>query len=116
MVDDAGILETVERYGDNLDRVTKQLVAAANRGGGEDNITVVAFSIGSRDAAGDLGDTAAMEPVTLEPEDATTEDVSVHASSNLSLAGPSALRVRIVLGGLVLLAIVTGLLVWELTR
>ncbi|MGZ4334567.1 MAG: Stp1/IreP family PP2C-type Ser/Thr phosphatase [Gaiellaceae bacterium] len=116
MVDDAGILETVERYGDNLDRVTKQLVAAANRGGGEDNITVVAFSIGSRDGGGDLGDTAAMEAVTLEPEDATTEDVSVRASNDVLLAGPSALRVRIVLGALALLAIVTGLLVWGLTR
>jgi serine/threonine protein phosphatase PrpC len=114
MVDDAGILATAERYGDDLDRMTKQLVAAANRGGGEDNITVVAFSIGNRDEVGDLGDTATMEAVPLEPEGATTEDVRVRAPS--APAEPPARRVVIVLAGLVLLAIVAGLLVWGLTR
>jgi protein phosphatase len=112
MVDDAGILEAAEQYGKNLDRMTKELVAAANRGGGEDNITVVAFSIGSRDG-NDLGDTMAMEAVSLEPDDATTEDVRVRATPP---AGPPARRVVIVLGCLVLLAIVAGLLVWGLTR
>jgi PPM family protein phosphatase len=87
MVDDAGILATVEQYGRDLDRMTKQLVAAANRGGGEDNITVVAFSIGNPDGGGDLGDTATMEAVSLEPEGATTEDVRVRAAAP---AGPPA--------------------------
>src|SRR5205814_5242089 len=45
MVGDDDILETVEKYQDDLDRATKALVSAANRGGGEDNITVIAFTI-----------------------------------------------------------------------
>ena len=45
MVADDDILEVVEKHRDDLDRAAKALVAAANRGGGEDNITVVAFSI-----------------------------------------------------------------------
>src|SRR4051794_24465910 len=40
MVADQDILEVAAKYRDDLDRVTKSLVSAANRGGGEDNITV----------------------------------------------------------------------------
>ena len=113
MVDDERILETVERYGDDLDRMTKQLVSAANRGGGEDNITVVAFTIGRRGGVGG-GDTATMEAVVIEPDDATREDVQVPAAH--ATAGPPAHRVAIVLGGLILLAIVAALVVWGLVR
>ena len=49
MVADADILDVVEQHRDDLDRATKALVSAANRGGGEDNITVIAFSIGADD-------------------------------------------------------------------
>jgi PPM family protein phosphatase len=45
MVDEDAILELVERNRDDLDAALKSLVRAANRGGGEDNITVVAFEI-----------------------------------------------------------------------
>src|SRR5205823_2576685 len=100
--DDNAILDAVERHRDNLDRLTKQLVSAANRGGGEDNITVVAFSIGERDG-GDIGDTATMQAVTLPVDDETTEDVAVRASSEAVLAGPSAVRVRVVLATLIVL-------------
>ena len=43
MIDDQTILEAVERHRTNLDAVAKELVDAANRSGGEDNITVVFF-------------------------------------------------------------------------
>jgi PPM family protein phosphatase len=46
MVDEHSILGLVEENRDDLDRALKSLVRAANRGGGEDNITVVAFEIG----------------------------------------------------------------------
>jgi PPM family protein phosphatase len=45
MVDEDVILELVERDREDLDAALRALVRAANRGGGEDNITVVAFEI-----------------------------------------------------------------------
>ena len=46
MVDDEAILGLVERDRDDLDKAARALVDAANKGGGEDNITVVLFEIG----------------------------------------------------------------------
>ncbi len=45
MVEEEAILEVVERNRSDIDAALKALVKAANRGGGEDNITVVAFEI-----------------------------------------------------------------------
>jgi protein phosphatase len=45
MVDEETILELVERNRTDMDAALRALVKAANRGGGEDNITVVAFEI-----------------------------------------------------------------------
>ena len=45
MVDDADILSEIEGNRDDLRAAAKALVRAANRGGGEDNITVVFFEI-----------------------------------------------------------------------
>ena len=132
MVGDDDILDVVERYRDDLDRVTKALVSAANRGGGEDNITVIAFAI-----AADGDETAQMPAVvdedTLEniplppvdtmvvpPED--VEDVFLEPGSAEAAAvgkkqpiSPAA-RVRLVLTMLVLLGVAAVLLVWGLVR
>jgi len=56
MVDDASILDVVERNRSSLDRAARALVDAANKGGGEDNITVIVF---------ELGDDGAEEATTL---------------------------------------------------
>jgi len=45
MVDEETILDLVERNRRDIDAALKALVRAANRGGGEDNITVIAFEI-----------------------------------------------------------------------
>jgi protein phosphatase len=50
MVDDASILGVVERNRKNLDRAARALVDAANKGGGDDNITVIVFELGADDA------------------------------------------------------------------
>jgi PPM family protein phosphatase len=115
MVDDRLILETVDRYGENLDRLTKQLVAAANRGGGEDNITVVAFSIGAPPARDEAGDTATMEAVAA-PDEATRENVRLSTArpEATAILGPSAARVRIVFASLIVLALAVSLLLWGL--
>jgi hypothetical protein len=131
MVDDDDILGVLEKYHDDLDRVTKSLVSAANRGGGEDNITVVAFAIT------DAGETARMPTVdnedTMEnviPPSVDTmvvppdqvEHVFVEAGSPEAEAvtrrepiSPAA-RVRLVLVMLALLAVAAVLLVWGLVR
>ncbi len=53
MVSDDGILEEIRRHRDDLRAAAKALVRAANKGGGEDNITVVFFEIQSDEEAGE---------------------------------------------------------------
>ena len=75
MVEDEEILELVLANRDDLDKAVKALVSAANRGGGEDNITAVAFRISS-EAAPSLEDTVAMPALTGdedEPDEQTRE-------------------------------------------
>ncbi len=137
MVSDEEILELVHANRDHLDRAVKALVAAANRGGGEDNITAVAFRI-STDAAPNLEDTLAMPALTddhVEPDEQTREynEVGDPGSTTMvvapgeipeELAAPDvaappaadARRVRIVLLGLLLLLVAAALLVWGLSR
>jgi serine/threonine protein phosphatase PrpC len=54
MVDDGTILEAVERHRPDLQAAAKALVTAANRGGGEDNITVVFFEVHGSDEPGEV--------------------------------------------------------------
>jgi len=72
MVGDEAILDVLERYRDDLDRVAKALVQAANRGGGEDNITVVAFEIAAGGA--DAEETIRMPAQDGSPDDEDTLD------------------------------------------
>ncbi|HSX21363.1 MAG TPA: Stp1/IreP family PP2C-type Ser/Thr phosphatase [Gaiellaceae bacterium] len=107
MVDDAAILEVVESNHDDLKKATKSLVAAANRGGGEDNITVVAFTIADADVG---GDTAEMDAV-VEMEE--TKEAAQPPRPEVSSATA---RARLVLTMLGLLTIAAVLLVWGLLR
>ena len=134
MVDDEGILDVVERYHDDLDRVAKSLVSAANRGGGEDNITVIAFTMTAD------GDTVQLP--AAEPDEDTLEGIPVPAPAVDTMVVPpeqvehvfvepgspaaeavtrkepisAAARVRLVLAMLLLLGIAAALLVWGLLR
>jgi protein phosphatase len=132
MVDDSDILGVLEKYHDDLDRATKSLVSAANRGGGEDNITVIAFAIS------DAGETAKMPAVDNEE---TMENVIPPPSVDTMVVPPDqvehvfvepgspeaqavtrrepispAARVRLVLVMLALLTVAAVLLVWGLVR
>jgi protein phosphatase len=137
MVSDDEILETVERYQDDLDRATKSLVSAANRSGGEDNITVIAFTITAdgeetvrmraQDGASADEDTAehtfpspTVDTMVVPPEE--VEQVFVEPGSEEAAAitrrepmSPAG-RVRLVLTMLILLAVAAVLLVWGLVR
>jgi PPM family protein phosphatase len=131
MVDDDDILETLEQYRNDLDRATKSLVSAANRGGGEDNITVIAFAISEGDEtarlpASHLDDTmenvaAPVVDTMVVPPD-QVEEVFVEPGSPEAAAvtrrepiSPAA-RVRLVLVMLGLLAVAAALLVWGLVH
>ena len=70
MVSDGEILELVERDRGDLDRAARALVDAANRGGGEDNITVVVFEI----SAADAGDTVRLPAGAASGEAVDDED------------------------------------------
>jgi len=137
MVDDDDILDVLERHHEDLDRAAKSLVSAANRGGGEDNITVVAFTIAA-DVSAVGGDT--MEMPAAQPDDEDTlagvqppppVDTMVIPADQVEQAvlnppppraaaearpfAPAA-RIRLVLAMLVLLAVAAVLLVWGLVR
>jgi PPM family protein phosphatase len=70
MIDDRTVLEIVDAHRSDLDAALKELVRAANKQGGEDNITVVCFEIAADGAA--LADTAtqpALDEKTLTEVD-----------------------------------------------
>jgi protein phosphatase len=73
MVDDQTILSVVEERRSDLDKLVKSLIKAANRGGGEDNITVVAFEI----ADGQAPDTDDLEETAVVPAPAAADDDEV---------------------------------------
>jgi hypothetical protein len=68
MVDDDAIIRAVEKHRDNLDEAAKALVGAANRGGGEDNITFVFFELTGEPAA-DTAVTARAPAVEAQSSD-----------------------------------------------
>jgi PPM family protein phosphatase len=133
MVEDEEILELVHANRDDLNKAVKALVSAANRVGGEDNITAVAFQISS-EAAPSLEDTVAMPAVTRdedEPDEQTREyaggeagdtmvvprgEIEARDDSSQGAVGPDSRRVRLVLLSVVVLAIVAALVVWWLSR
>jgi serine/threonine protein phosphatase PrpC len=72
MVDDDMILSTVEKHRGDLQTAAKALVRAANKRGGEDNITVIFFEIGDTD--GEPLEETARYPVLEEERKVDDED------------------------------------------
>jgi serine/threonine protein phosphatase PrpC len=73
MVGDEEILDLIEPRRDDLDAAAKELVAAANRSGGEDNITVVFFEV-VEDGAEAPSKTKPMPALDLERPPQIDED------------------------------------------
>jgi protein phosphatase len=78
MVDDEMILDVVERQRADIDVVAKELVAAANRSGGEDNITVVFFEV-VEEGAEAPSETKPMPALDEEPAEKADEDTLTEA-------------------------------------
>jgi PPM family protein phosphatase len=134
MVEDEEILELVARHRDDLDRAVRSLVAAANRGGGEDNITAVAFRIAA--AGEETGELPAIEPdeVTVEavqpeppvdtvviPPDRIAQELVQPGAPEPEVVGDRspidrAARTRLALAIVAVLALALLLLVWGLQR
>ena len=119
MVDDETILREVERNRDDLKSAAKALVRAANKGGGEDNITVVFFEISG---AEDLERTVTLPPVedgaadaedTLDETDGVPVVAATRERERPQHAGRRALFAMLVL---VLLVGTSGFVVWGLWR
>jgi serine/threonine protein phosphatase PrpC len=72
MVEDDVILRTIEKNRDNLQGTAKALIRAANKGGGEDNITVIFFEIG--DDAGEPLEETAQYPVLRADGDGEVDE------------------------------------------
>jgi serine/threonine protein phosphatase PrpC len=75
MVSEESILDVVERNRADIDGALKALVKEANRGGGQDNITVVAFEISGHAPLARDGDTR--EQALPEEQDTLTEQDAV---------------------------------------
>jgi serine/threonine protein phosphatase PrpC len=127
MVGDEAILSEVERNRGDLKAAAKALVRAANRGGGEDNITVVFFEIAGADE--DTGQTLTLPPVeedgaqASDDEERTLDELDRVPALQVEPEAPAAEPVRhpgrrvvIAALGLVLLALACGFVVWGLWR
>ena len=68
MVPDREILSLLDASGGDLERAARRLVEAANRSGGEDNITVVVFEIAETDAEQTVRLPAAAASAAAEPD------------------------------------------------
>jgi serine/threonine protein phosphatase PrpC len=111
MVGDEAILGIVERHRDDLDAAARELVARANRGGGEDNITVVFFDIVDQPIPG--SERPAEAPVDDEDTLSELDGVPVIATAEETERGsPARLLLLVALGVLLLAAVVLLLLLW----
>jgi len=111
MVADDSILEIVERTREDLDRSARALVDEANRGGGEDNITVVLFELVEGEApVEEAAVTEAGEPTGPTPE---TPDPGAEVARHGAGPGGRAAALLLVAAVLVVGAIV---LYWGITR
>jgi len=74
MVEDEAILAVLGQPGTTLEQRAHSLVDAANRGGGEDNITVILFELGEGDSD-DTGTFAAVEQPPLDDDERTLTEL-----------------------------------------
>ena len=120
MVDDETILREVERNREDLTAASKALVKAANKGGGDDNITVVFFEIGAGGETGDTARTVTLPPIEGDDEATLDEHDGVPAVRVEEPARPrerhTGRGVLFALLALVLLVAICGFAAWGLWR
>ena len=119
MVGNDKILELVQRHRGDLKAAAKALIAAANKGGGDDNITVVAFEIaGADDETLRIEREAAAPEPGPEEEDTLTEADGVPPVTmpDESKASPRPPRAVLAILALVVVAIAAAVVVYLFFR
>jgi serine/threonine protein phosphatase PrpC len=112
MVDDRTILDAVERHRPNLKDTAKALINAANRGGGEDNITVVFFEVaGAEQPADPTEDTVITRAVS---DDEVTIDETDRQPAIAVVEEKRPGRVLPILAALAALLIIAAAVLWLL--
>jgi PPM family protein phosphatase len=122
MVDDGTIVDAVERHRDDLDEAAKALVGAANRVGGEDNITVLLVEVGEE---AEVADTQRAEAVEVDEDTLSgleavpavdTAVVPPEEAEALAAAEPSKRRGRAlpIVSALAVLLIAAAAILWLL--
>jgi protein phosphatase len=126
MVDDETILGIVQEHRSNLERAARALVDAANKGGGEDNITILLFEIGegSSERTARIPAVVESEPVDEETtlsgleQVPTIDDTALPSAAAPKVAKPRRRGRRAVIfaGSIAAIAILAALAVWSLSR
>jgi PPM family protein phosphatase len=117
MVGNNRILELVERNRRDLDAAAKALVAAANKGGGDDNITVVAFEIAPDGEAAPAEEPEPDEEETLtEADRVPTVKLPPEEEPEPAAAGPKPPRKVLALLVLLIVAIAASIVLYLLVR
>jgi serine/threonine protein phosphatase PrpC len=110
MVDDETILDAVERNRDDLQEAAKALINAANRGGGEDNITVVFFEVDGGAEPEEKTEDTVITAESTENEDTIDES---DAQPAIAVVEPTRRgRVLPILGALAVLLIIAAVVLW----
>ena len=117
MVGNDRILELVERNRRDLDAAAKALVAAANKGGGDDNITVVAFEIvPDGEAAPTAQEPAPDEEETLDEADHVPTVKVAREEEPEPAAGPKPPLKVLAFLAILILAIAASIVIYLLVR
>jgi PPM family protein phosphatase len=110
MVDDETILDAVERNRADLEEAAKALINAANRGGGEDNITVVFFEVDGGAEPEEKTEDTVITADSTENEDTIDES---DAQPAIAVVEPTRRgRVLPILGALAVLLIIAAVVLW----
>lgn len=112
MVDDETILDAVERNRADLEEAAKALINAANRSGGEDNITVVFFEVDGGAEPEEKTEDTVITADSTENEDTIDES---DAQPAIAVVEPTRRgRVLPILGALAVLLIIAAVVLWLL--
>jgi serine/threonine protein phosphatase PrpC len=128
MVDDDAILAVLQQRGRTLEQRARGLVDAANRGGGEDNITVILFELGEGEPDDTTFPAVIEEEQPLDDERTLTELDAVPAVDDTMLVSRSQLegletvrhhrvpRTAIAVISATIVVVLAALVVWTLSR